>query len=114
MGLYDTFISPNGDVAIQIKLTHSEGLPRYREGDELPDFGLDGDLLVLGNEGFVVIREGRVMMIADTIYDKWGNLHESGDIIRTNNPIARVVSGEELDQVLHAKNEAFRNDEKTD
>lgn len=102
MGLYDTFIGDADErgirTAVQVKFTQLEdGLPSYSVGDVIP---LDvEECVIIGLEGYVVIRNSIVQQVGLTIYDKWGGLYEPRDIIGDANPIAQVLKMTDLEQI---------------
>ena len=104
MGVYDIFTGPpdeNGvQTAVQVKMTNDgRSLPYYTIGDtiELPD------CVIIGYEGFVVIKDNTVILVDETVYDKWGGLLECKDITEERNVIA---------QVLHTKSKLFEDGKK--
>lgn len=85
MGLFDTYISANRKVQIQLKI-HRD-MRQYREGDDCPL----SDGVYLGFEGAVVAKDGKVVLVTETVRDKWDNPLDSEDIISPKNPIKAVL-----------------------
>lgn len=100
MGLYDTFVSKDEKVWVQLKngecLMHT-----YAEGDVV-DPGEFPDAFYYSPEGVVVIRGGKVESVTEEapVQDparvlpcltKWGGLFspETGDSLSAHNPIAQ-------------------------
>lgn len=86
MGVYDIFVGD--ELTVQVKMTNDgESMPHYKTGDtiELPD------CVIIGYEGFVVIKDNTVILVDETVYDKWGGLLECKDIIEERNVIAQVL-----------------------
>lgn len=102
MGVYDTYISPPDpedgiEIAVQVKmLNDGESMTTYRVGDKIPT--PIPECVIIGYEGFVVIKDGTVVLVGGTVYDKWGGLLECKDIIEERNVIA---------QMLHTKDKLF-------
>ena len=62
MGMFDTFFSADGKVVVQTKVGPNL-MYTYTVGDRVPsDFP---DAVIAGNEGYVVISEGRVLSVTE-------------------------------------------------
>jgi len=96
MGVYDTFVSPPDpedgiEIAVQVKMTNDgDSMPTYKVGDKIP-ISIP-ECVIIGNEGYVVIKDGIVILVGGTIYDKWGGLFEPLDIIEERNVIAQALN----------------------
>lgn len=77
---------------IETKCTPEPSLKEYHYGDLIP---LD-DGLYFGTGGWFVIKEGKVLITGETLWDKWGNKHYPMDLVSEWNPILKAI--EELEK----------------
>ena len=97
MGCYD--IVGN----IQIKCTDCS-MHDYKLGD-----GIElSNGIYIGYEGAFVVIKNKIVFITESVFDKWGNRLDCGDIIREKNPIMGVlktfmVKGKEKKSVTRRK-----------
>jgi len=86
MGVYDIF--EGDELTVQVKMTNDgESMPHYKVGDSIKLH----DCVIIGYEGFVVIKDNTVILVDTNIYDKWGNPLECKDIIEEGNVIAQML-----------------------
>lgn len=92
MGVYDMFASPPDDdgvvTTVQVKMTNDgQSMPTYNVGDKIAMH----DCVIIGYEGYVVIKDGLVILVDSNLYDKWGNLLVCKDVIEEGNVIAQML-----------------------
>lgn len=92
MGVYDMFSSPPDDdgvvTVVQVKMTNDgQSMPMYNVGDKIAMH----DCVIIGYEGYVVIKDGLVILVDSNLHDKWGGLLECSEVIKERNVIAHVL-----------------------
>jgi len=82
MGCFDTV----GKEYIQLKCTECI-MAHYEIGDKIPL----SEGLYISYEGWLVVKNDKVLMTGTHIYDKWGNVLEPSKIMDINTPVARTI-----------------------
>jgi len=86
MSIYDTVTEKK----IQIKCTPEPCMHHYFVGDRIPL----KDGLYLGNEGWFVVKKGRVINYGTKIYTKWGDKITLKKVLSPYDIIEKVVKEE--------------------
>ena len=81
MGTWDTV------EGIETKCTPNPSLKEYHCGDLIP---LE-DGLYFGTGGWIVIKDGKVLVTGETLWDKWGNKHDPMDLVSKWNPVLKSI-----------------------
>lgn len=99
---YKKFDTVSG-LNIEIKCTENPGTMHYDLGTVIP---LD-DGLYIGNEGWFVAYNDKVLISGKKIYDKWGCERVCNDMIQNKNPISvikldieDILDDEELERLV--------------
>ena len=88
MGVYDTFC--NGKLLVQIKMTNDGiSMPNYEVGDEV---NVPDDCIIIGYEGAVVVVDGKVVLVTENLFDKWGGLLCCDEIIDDRNELKQLIN----------------------
>ena len=82
MSVYDTVEN------IQIKCTPEPSNRHYNIGDNIP---LESRLY-LGNEGWFIVEQGKVMASGGKIQNKWGDSLIPSEIIASQNPVNIAIN----------------------
>lgn len=86
MGMYDTIVDKSKGIAIQIKFLDCT-LDTYELNDKIDLF----DGLYMGYGGYFYVKNNRILVIDNTMINKWGETIDTDKLVDNNNPTLKAI-----------------------